>query len=304
MNDFSNENKGGARRTFLIAAALCAGIAFVFYFGLRGGGSGSSGMPSGGKRYGKVKRGDLIQKVSVSGLVRPNRRTIFVAPYSGYVRKIYVSVGEKVSAGDPVISVVSSLMSPEPVFPIRAPFSGTVVDVPKSEGEYVSEKDAKDVMVRIDDLSHFFVVAKAPELDAAKIQVGMDVQIRVSAVKEGVFKGAVRSVDLAAQEADGWKQQQATFDVKVDIQNPSQDIRSGQSAILDIVTAKYPNVLYLEHEFINQEGDKYFVITRRGDKVPVELGHQADTAAEIVKGLDEGTEVEQIDFLKLLESGA
>jgi multidrug efflux pump subunit AcrA (membrane-fusion protein) len=289
------------RTVFIVVAiSLLAGVAWQV---TRIGGRGALGSSPGAKRYGKVKRGDLMQKVTVSGQIHPFRRTIFVAPYTGYIRKIYVSVGQAIKAGDPVISVVSSLASPEHVFPIRAPFSGVVVDVPKSEGEFVSEKDSKDFMVRVDDLSKFYVVAKAPELDASRIVIGMEVDVRISALKDNGLKGIVRGVDLAAQEADGWRQQQATFEVRVEILKPPKLIRSGQSAILDIVTSKYSDVLYLESEFINQEGNKYFVITRRGERKPIEVGRQSDTAME-VKGLNEGDEVEQIDFMKLLESGA
>lgn len=257
------------------------------------------------KRYGKVQRGDIVQRVTVTGLIHPLRRTVFVAPYSGYIRKLYVSVGQKIHAGDPVVAVVSNLMSPEQVFPIRAPFGGTVVDVPKSEGEYVSEKDVKDIMVRVDDLSKFFVVAKAPELEAARIRKGMQVDVRVSALRESsTLQGLVRTVDLAAKEGDGWKQQQATFDVRVEVLNPPAEIRPGQSAVIDIVVNKFPDVLYLEHEFINRDGDTYFVITRGGKRKTIEVGRQSDLAVEITKGLKEGEEVEQIDFLKFLEQNS
>lgn len=287
---------------FVVLLAFAAGLAWQ----LAGkGGGGGAGLRSGkDKRYGKVVRGDLIQRVTVSGLVHPARKTVFVAPYSGYIKKLYVQVGQKIKQGEPIVSVVSNLMSPEEVFPIRAPFAGTVVDVPKSEGEYVTEKDAKDPMVRVDDLSHFFVISKAPELEASRIKKGMEVEVRISALNSGNLKGIVRNVDLAATEADGWKQQQATFDVSVEVLNPPEDIRPGQSAIIDIVVNKFENVLYLTHEFINKDGDKYFVITKKGERKEIEIGRQSEMAVEITKGLSEGEEVEQIDFLKLLETGA
>lgn len=280
----------------LIAVAFLAGLGWQMFK--------PSGIVGGqAKRYGKVRRGDLVQRVTVSGLVHPQRRTNFVAPYAGYVRKVFVVIGQKVQQNDPVISIASSLTGSEEVFPLRAPFSGTVVDVSKTEGEYVAERDIKDPMIRIDDLTKYFVVAKAPELDAARIKKEMDVDIRINALKAPGVRGVVRSIDLAAQEADGWRQQQSSFDVRVEISNPPEGIRSGQSAILDIVTDKFANVLSLEHEFINQEGDNYFVITRKGERRPIQVGRQSDMAMEITQGLAEGDEVEQVDFLKLLESG-
>lgn len=259
--------------------------------------------PSEGKRIGRVKRGDVIQRVTVAGQVRPLRSTAFVAPYAGYISKIFVKVGQKLATNDPVVAIKSSLQSPEPVFPLRAPFAGTVVDVAKMEGEYVNEKDAKDVIVRVNDLSKYFVVARAPELDASRIKKGMEVEVRVSAIDSGVLKGIVRDIDLAAQDADGWKSQQSTFSVRVEIVNPPEGLHSGQSAILDIVTYKLADVLFLEHEFINQEGEKHYVITKKGKRLPVEIGRQSDLAMEIKGGVLEGDEVQQIDFLKALGTG-
>jgi multidrug efflux pump subunit AcrA (membrane-fusion protein) len=272
--------------------------------GLGGGIYWQRGDSSSNQRLGKVKRGDVVQRVTVSGQVRPFRHTAFVAPYAGYISKIYVRVGQKVRDNDPVVSIKSSLQSPEPVFPLRAPFAGTVVDVAKMEGEYVNEKDAKDVIVRVDDLSVYYVIARAPELDASRIRKGMEAEIRVSALESGVIKGIVRDIDLSAQDADGWKSQQSTFNVRVEVIDPPEGLHSGQSAILDIVTSKISNVLFVEHEFLNQDGDKHFVIAKNGKKIPVETGRQSDTAMEIKSGLVEGQEIQQIDFLKILGSGA
>ncbi len=293
----------------VVLISLAAGIAYAVFKpeipGVGGfGGLGSGGGGKKGQRYGKVKRGDLVQRVTVSGTVQPARRTVFMAPYSGYIHRVYVTVGKKVRQGDPVISITTSLQSPEQVYPIRAPFSGTVVGVGKMEGEFVSDKDAKDVIARIDDLTKYFVVAKAPETDAARIKKEMQVEIKVNAISKESLKGVVQSIELAAEDADGWRAQSSTFKVMVEILNPPSDLRSGQSAVIDIVTQKFSDVLYLEHEFINKDGDDYFVIDRKGRRRNIELGSQSDMAAEIKAGLGEGDQVEQVDFLKLLESGA
>lgn len=294
-------------RSSLMAAVvlgLGAGLTWTYYSGGTSG-IGGNGRGSGRakQRYGKVKRGDLIQRVTVSGQVTPARRTIFVAPYSGYIQKIFVKVGQKVKRNDPVISITSSLQSPETVYPIRAPFAGTVVGLNKSEGEYVTEKNSNDIIARIDDLTSYFVLAKAPETDAARIKKNMPVEIKINALQTDVMNGVVRDIELAAEEADGWRSQSSTFKVLAEILHPPEDVRSGQSAIIDIVTKKFPDVLYLEHEFINSDGNQYFVITRKGERRNIEIGNQSDLAAEIKSGLKEGDEVEQVDFLRLLESG-
>jgi multidrug efflux pump subunit AcrA (membrane-fusion protein) len=280
----------------LAFVSMAAGIGFQIYR------SGQSTL--GESRYGRVRRGDLIQRVTVSGQIQPLKRTIFIPPYTGYIHKIFVTIGQKVRKGDPVIAIAPTLSGAEQIFPIRAPFDGIIVDIGKTEGEFVVEKKETDRMVRLDNNDKFFVIAKSAELDAARIRKGMEVEIRVNAIGKSILKGIVRNLDLAAEEADGWKAQQSTFDVRVEVLNPPDELRSGQSAILDIVTDRYKDVLYLEHEFINKEGDRNFVITRKGKRKDIQVGRQSDVAVEILSGLHEGEEVEQVDFLKLLESGA
>ena len=77
-----------------------------------------------------------------------------------------------------------------------------------------------------------------------------------------------------------------------------------QSAILDIVTSRLTNVLYLEHEFINLENDKSFVINRAGKRMDIVVGRQNDTAMEIKSGLKEGDEAEQVDPFRILQLAA
>ena len=112
---------------------------------------------SGQGMLGKVERGDLVQRVTVAGTIIPSKRTVLMPPYQGYIKKIYVKVGEDVRAGDPIISVVQSLNAVSEIFPMRAPFSGRVVQVLRTEGEWVDEKSSDAIMVRIDDISHLFV---------------------------------------------------------------------------------------------------------------------------------------------------
>ena len=106
-----------------------------------------------------VKRQDLIQRVTIAGNIEPKRKTIVTAPFNGYVKKLYVRVGDKVKTGDPLVSVTQSLQSTDPVFPLRAPFAGTVVQVEKEEGEYVPKDSTTDYILRVDSLDELLVEA-------------------------------------------------------------------------------------------------------------------------------------------------
>jgi multidrug resistance efflux pump len=148
---------------------------------------------------GSVTKGDVIQRVTVAGAVAPNKRSIITAPFKGYVQNLYVKLGQAVKEGTPLFSLSESLVSPENNHPIRAPFSGTVVQVQKSEGEYVKDNDLTDFVLRIDDFSKFFVLAEAPEIEAIRLKVGQEAIIRAAAVVNRSYKGIVREISLAAK---------------------------------------------------------------------------------------------------------
>lgn len=254
----------------------------------------------------RVQRGDLFQRVTIAGSVEPNKRTLIQAQYAGYIQKLFVKVGDRVKVNDPVVTVTQSLQNSEKAYPLRSPLDGVVVQVERTEGEFVRESTggSEGVIARIDDLSKLFVWASAPEVDTAKIQVGMETVVRVSAVGEAVYKGVVREIALAAKTMDGWRSRQSTFDIRVEILDPDEQLRPGQSAVVDVVTNRFQNVLYLPIEYVYQEGDRYFVMDRRGRRKDVEVGSQTEMAYEIKSGLKEGDEVQLVDFLKVLEGGS
>ena len=75
-----------------------------------------------------------------------------------------------------------SLQSNDNPFPLRAPFSGTVVQIEKSEGEFIKEGDIKDFILRIDDTSKMFILANSPEIDRVKVKLNQEAVIKASAI--------------------------------------------------------------------------------------------------------------------------
>lgn len=248
-----------------------------------------------------VERGEFIQRVTIIGQVTPNRKTIISAPYSGYVRKIFVRVGDRVAAGDPVISLAQSLKpSDEDVFPLRAPFDGTVVQVLRTEGEYVeaqSSSQASNSMVRIDDVSRIFVEAPSPEVEVGKLKVGQKVIIKASAIPQRTYNGVIRRISLAAKEQKDWDRARVEFPILLEVVDADVALKPGMSVIVDVITKRVPKSLILRHEYLQREGDNYFVILESGEKKAIKVGAQNEEAFEILGGVDEGERVRQNDFL-------
>jgi len=254
-----------------------------------------------GQNIGKVVKGDLVQRVTIAGSVNPNRKTVISAPYSGYVRNLYVKIGQRVNAGDPVVSIAQSLRGTnEDIFPLRAPFAGTVVQILKNEGEYVDQQSGKNSLLRIDDLTHIFVEANSPEVEVGKLSPGQETIVKASAILSRSYKGKIKHISLAAKEQSDWDKSRVEFPVLIEISDQDAQLKPGMSVIVDIISHKVEQVLTLRHEFIQKNGEKYFVVTNKGDRVEIEVGLQNEEAFEVKGGVKEGDEIRQTDFLSNL----
>jgi multidrug efflux pump subunit AcrA (membrane-fusion protein) len=201
------------------------------------------------------------------------------------------------------VSVAQSLRgSHEEVFPLRAPFTGTVVQVLKTEGEYVEQQNAQagSAIVRIDDLSRLFVDASAPEIEIGKLKEGQDAIIKASAILTKSFHGKIRKITLASKEQKDWDRSRVEFPVMIEVTDPQErELKSGMSVVVDIVTRQIKDVLTLRHEYIQKEGDKFWVTLENGTRKGVEIGAQNEEVVEIRNGIQEGEKVRQIDFLSV-----
>jgi multidrug efflux pump subunit AcrA (membrane-fusion protein) len=251
-------------------------------------------------RLGMVRRTDLVQQVTVAGTVLPRRRTMFTAAFNGYVKDLFVQVGQRLKAGAPVVTVVSSLRGEEEAHPMRAPFAGTVVQVLKTEGEFVETGSANGI-VRIDDLSRLYLLSDVPEGDIDKIHLGQEAVVQVSGVANKTFHGIVREISLSAREKKEWNRstEHVEFPVRLEIVDRDASLHPGMSAIVDIITDKRTKVLALRHEFVRKKDDHYLVTLSTGEKREVTVGMQNEEMFEIKGGLSEHDQVRMVDFISL-----
>lgn len=282
-------NLRNKKTAVVVLFALLAGALWAVLRAATGGGSGTPVT---------VERTDVEQKVTISGTVEPRLTSAMGAPYDGYIKEVFVKQGQKVKKGQPLFSVVQALQSSEAVFPLRAPFDGTIVQVLKEEGQAVKQTD-KDPIVRIDDLSKMFILATVPEIEINRIKIGQQAVIRASAILDHTYTGLVQTIALASKQSEEWSQRsQVSYLVRVEITDPDQQLKSGMSAIGDIVSLRREGVLALPHEYLRKRGDEYVVTTTRGEEKTVKVGIQNESLAEITEGLTEGEQIRQVDYLQ------
>lgn len=241
----------------------------------------------------KVERGDVEVTVTLSGAVKPFRSTVLAAPYTGYLRKLYVKVGDRVKQGDPLIGFSANLSNQEQIFPIRAAYPGLISQVLKLDGDYISSTGTDSKILKLEDTSSLYIESEVPEADIAKIKQQQKAVIRINALPEQTFEGDIVQIFLSARDTENsWERKGGTFPVRIKIKNPTDELKTGLSAIVEIVVNSRPNVLRLPQEYVLREhGKSYVVLAKNNQRQEVELGLRSDFHVEIIKGLNEGEEV-------------
>lgn len=256
------------------------------------------------ERLATVTYRDIIQRVTMAGTIVPKRATIIQAPYQGYVKKIYVQIGEKVNVGAPIVSVTQSLQNGETVFPIRAPYVGVVVAIGKTEGQFVNTGgDEKNYIVKIDDLSEMYVDVDVPEYAISQIKKGQKAIIKATALLDRTYQGVIETIFLASnQKQSGFSSRKsAMYPAKIRLINPDKALRTDMSVIVDITTHQRKHVLTLPHEYIHKEGKRYYVILADRTRKNVTLGIQNEAYAEIRSGVKAGDKIRRVDYLQAMQ---
>jgi multidrug efflux pump subunit AcrA (membrane-fusion protein) len=257
-----------------------------------------------------VERTDIIQKITVPGMIVPRRKTQITPPYAGYIQRIFVQIGQKVAANTPVVSIAQTLSTrSEEIYPLRSPFAGTVVQVTKTEGEYVEPNTSGNTILRIDDLSQLLVEANVPELEYSKLKLEQKVRIKASAASARTYSGQIRRIAEAALEkkAEFGSRTNVEFAVTIEITDADSELKPGMSALVDVIPATRTGVLALRHEYLERSVTRLteaVVTLDTGEKRNVTLGLQNEEMAEILTGLNEGQKVRIVDFKATAQSAA
>jgi HlyD family secretion protein len=179
---------------------------------------------------------------------------------------------------------------------LSAPFAATVARVDLRVGERAGENG----VVAIADLSSFHITVPVDELDVAQVQAGQPVTIVLDALPGSEIAGTVTSIDPLATKSDKGTN---TYDVRVAITGSNPAIRSGMTAVAQIVTQRKEGVVLVPRRAVQSEnGQSYVLIPAAGQPDPVaqtpaserravKVGLSNSESVEIVEGLKAGEQV-------------
>lgn len=148
-------------------------------------------------------------------------------------------------------------------------------------------------LIQLPDLSTLRAVVKINEVDIAKIQKGLKVEIKPDAFSDSVYTGTVNTVANLAVNKDG-SSKIKVFPVEININEKSEKLLPGLTVSCRIIIGKVENALLLPIDAIRTEGDVSFVYkkTSKGyEKTVVETGESNSDHIVILSGLEENDTV-------------
>lgn len=126
------------------------------------------------------------------------------------------------------------------------------------------------------------------EARLAQIRPGLDVELTVPAYPGKTFKGAVASISpLGDARAH-------TFDVRIFLEDPTQQLRAGMFTQANVIAASKPNAVLVPNGAITQQGRGsvvFVVVDGKAAQRIVRLGVVDETNSEVLEGVAAGDQV-------------
>jgi membrane fusion protein, heavy metal efflux system len=171
---------------------------------------------------------------------------------------------------------------------ITAPIGGTVVARKVGPGQYV-KADSNEALYTIADLSTMWLKAQIFEQDIAQVRVGQEIEARVSAVPNRVFKARIDTINSASDLTT------RRVVARSEIENPDGVLKSEMFGTFKISIDEPTRSPAVPTDAVIREGDTATVWIETEPLLfkrrPVEIGIQQDGLTQIRSGLDAGEKV-------------
>jgi membrane fusion protein, heavy metal efflux system len=178
--------------------------------------------------------------------------------------------------------------SVNPLITINAPIDGTVIGRKVGPGQYV-RSDAADPLYSIADLSTMWLKANVPETDIAHVRVGQEIEVRVTALPDRVFKARISTIGAASDTAT------RRVVVRSEIPNPDRVLRSDMFASFKITICGGEPRPVVPIEAVIRDGNEAIVWVEREpmlfDRRKVKIGMERDGRVQVLEGIEAGEQV-------------
>lgn len=165
---------------------------------------------------------------------------------------------------------------------IQAPISGTIISLPFREGDVPK---MGDVLFTVSQMSRMVTNVFVTDKEMTFIKKGMKAEVDWNGKK---YSGRVSNIDLAMDPHT------RAFPVEIEINNPSQELKSGMIVNISIQTSNTEDAIVVPKQFVKHDESNHFVYVLNNDTAKVrivEIGQTSGNDIEIVSGLQVGDKI-------------
>lgn len=176
---------------------------------------------------------------------------------------------------------------------IAATADGTVIDIKVKPGDVVK---LGDPLLTLGDRRQQQVIVDLNPLDAVRVKPNQDVRVSTIGPQAEELTGKVRKIAQIAAPANQDDQRgQNSVRATIELDKPGQTLIPGSQASVEIIVAQRQQVVTLNTEMIQRDGETAFVwlggAGNKAEKRPVTLGLEGLSTVEIKSGLKPGDRV-------------
>lgn len=176
-----------------------------------------------------------------------------------------------------------------PLITINAPIDGTVIGRKVGPGQYV-RSDAGDPLYSIADLSTMWLKANVPENEIANVRVGQEIEVKVTAVPDRVFKAHITAIGAASDAAT------RRIVVRSELPNPDRLLKSEMFASFKITVGAGDPYPVIPADAVIRDGEQtsVFVVSREPmlfERRTVKIGTERDGRVQVLEGIAAGEQV-------------
>lgn len=230
--------------------------------------------------------GSIAESIVLNGEVVPITEVNIFSTVPGKVKEIPVKEGQRVSKGTVLVYIDRSeaglTFAPTPV---ESTIDGTVKEIMIETGAYVTPQIP---LFQIIDMDTVEVVVHVPERDIYRVKKGLEAQVSVVSLPDGMFRGRVAFLSPVVDPVS------RSREVRIRIMNRNHVLKPGMFGECRIVIRKQDNALVIPRAAVIERNGREVVFVTEGGRA-VEVEPQFDiyegNRVSVTAGLEPGAKV-------------
>lgn len=208
-------------------------------------------------------RGDITEAIYGLGKVKSRRKYEVKVAIMTTIERVYVREGETVKKNDPLIKFRDSAV-------FRAPFDGTITEVPFNEAETIIPQISA---VTMEDLKDKYIEVSLEQDAALRVKKGQKTYAIFESLRGKKYNGIVTAIFPNDDE----------FLAHIEVDGLEDNVLPGMTVDVSIIVGQIKNALLVPVAGVN-EG--VLLIERNGkkEKLPVKIGVVDLDRAEVIEG--------------------